>query len=482
MRAVCFLFLVLCVSGFASEEHLARLNAQVQKDLQIITSPFCPWLPIKQTSSGAHIYDVVIVGGGQTGLGLAFALKKEHVTNILIFDENEEGFEGPWLTYAHMDTLRSSKTTNGPNCDVPSLACQSWYEAKYGAEAWEALKYIPRVHWAEYLKWFREVLNLPVVNRAKVQALRWDAREQCFIVPIESGGEVYARKVILATGLQGSGQWSVPCFMTANLPKALYSSAYEDIPLEKLKGKKVAILGAGPCAFDMAILSHGAGAEEIHLFSKRSTLVDKDIVWRDYLGFLRHFPDLADEDKWKFIAKMHEIGQAPVAHTVAKVRAMNNVYMHFNSPWLNTTAKGDLACVETPEGEYAFDYLLVSTGCVVDLSLREELKEFYGEIALWCDCFCPPEEQHYEPLLCMPYLGEHFQFTERSPGKAPYVRSVFNATGGALMNAGFSIGSGLAGLKYGIQRIVDGVVGQLFLEERDYYYEAIERCNDSLYH
>lgn len=34
---------------------------------------------------------------------------------------------------------------------------QSYYEARYGAEAWAALDKIPKEQWMEYLVWYRQV-------------------------------------------------------------------------------------------------------------------------------------------------------------------------------------------------------------------------------------------------------------------------------------------------------------------------------------
>jgi hypothetical protein len=44
---------------------------------------------------GQTAYDAVIVGGGQSGLGAAFGLLRERITNILVIDENPAGQEGP---------------------------------------------------------------------------------------------------------------------------------------------------------------------------------------------------------------------------------------------------------------------------------------------------------------------------------------------------------------------------------------------------
>jgi len=118
-----------------------------------------------------HVYDVVIVGGGQSGLGTAFGLMRERITNFLVIDENPEGFEGPWITYARMYTLRTPKELPSIDLGVPSLTFKSWYIAKNGAEAWEKLDKIPRTDWMEYLKWYRNVLKIPVKNEVKLDLI-----------------------------------------------------------------------------------------------------------------------------------------------------------------------------------------------------------------------------------------------------------------------------------------------------------------------
>lgn len=86
-----------------------------------------------------HVYDAVIIGGGQCGLGAAFGLLRERISNILIIDENQEGYEGPWVTYARMVTLRTPKHLTSIDLGVPSLTFRSWWEAQFGSKGWEAV-------------------------------------------------------------------------------------------------------------------------------------------------------------------------------------------------------------------------------------------------------------------------------------------------------------------------------------------------------
>src|SRR5580692_4920542 len=144
--------------------NLLALEAQVRDDLAKTSHPSASWLKPQTGPDGQPALDILIVGGGQSGLALAFGLRRSQVTNILIVDKAEEGKEGPWLSYARMHTLRSPKDYTGPDLEIPSLTYQSWHEARFGKEAWQALDLIRRELWAEYLLWFRQVVGLTVRN------------------------------------------------------------------------------------------------------------------------------------------------------------------------------------------------------------------------------------------------------------------------------------------------------------------------------
>lgn len=464
---------------------LKKLEARASKELELLDyPPRKNWLPARKTKEGKLIYDVLIVGGGQTAMSLLFSLIREKVTNIIAFDECPEGHEGPWRTYARMETLRTPKYTTGPDCDIPSLTFQAWYEAQHGEKAWKAMHFIPRLEWASYLQWLRHFLQLPIVNNSKAGTIRWMEDEKCFAVPIISQGSkvVYARKIILATGLQGSGEWATPDFIQKNIPREYYYQTSESIDFKKVKGKKIGILGGGPCAFDNALQCCEHGAEEVHMFFKKPKLVNLHVfLWGEYAGFLKNFPNLPDAEKWRMVAKMIEIGQPPTPSGVEAVRAQKKIFLHFSSPWLDAKMDDGHPTVITPQSEISLDFLIIAIGWVVNLDRRMELEAFHDKIALWSDKFTPPKNQNYPLLLQSPYLGKGSNFTEKIPGTAPYLSSIFNCTGGALLSTGFNAGTGLTGMKYSIKSVVQEVSNQLFSEDIDYFYQTLETYHDAIF-
>lgn len=91
-------------------------------------------------------HNVLIVGGGQTGCGLAFALSRAGIGKVSVIDAAEdESRAGIWLTAARMNLLRTPKALTGPELGITALGFQAWFEARHGTEAYAAIDRIPRV-------------------------------------------------------------------------------------------------------------------------------------------------------------------------------------------------------------------------------------------------------------------------------------------------------------------------------------------------
>ena len=108
-----------------STSRLTELNQQVERDLALIQYPESRWVPLTSAPDGSQALDVLIVGAGQGGQAVGAALQRERIENFLIIDRAPMGQEGPWRGYARMQMLRSWKTVNGPDLDLPSLTFQS---------------------------------------------------------------------------------------------------------------------------------------------------------------------------------------------------------------------------------------------------------------------------------------------------------------------------------------------------------------------
>jgi cation diffusion facilitator CzcD-associated flavoprotein CzcO len=457
---------------------LLRLSEQVQRELSLLNYPARAWVQKKSTSAGLPIYDVLIVGAGQGGLATAFGLLRERVDNILVVDENPLDRAGPWLSFARMHTLRTPKYLTGPDLGVPSLTPRAYYEAQFGEGSWETLSYLPRTLWAEYLRWYRETLALPVQPDTRVGALVWVPDQRAFRVPCAQNGvseTLWARRVVLATGIEGSGAWQIPRSVKDSLPERLYAHSARQIDFAALSGKAVAVLGAGAAAFDNAATALEHGAREVRMFFRRAQLVDVNAYrWAEFVGFLKHFGDLPDAHKWRFVRQILRMGQLPPRDTFKRAQTLPGFQLTPDTHTLAFEPAGEGLRIRTNHGDYQADFLIVGTGFVTDLKLRPELSAIEPEIARWADRYQPAASEAHEDLARHPYLGANFELTERVPGNAPYLANLFNFTFGGLLSLGFG-GASISGMKYAVARLVFGLTRSLFLEDAELYYDSL--CN-----
>ena len=220
---------------------LDALEQRVRTELELLKYPELPWVPPRRID-GRAVLDVLIVGAGQGGLAVASTLLRERVDNILVIDAAARGREGPWRTYARMKTLRSWKTVTGPDMGFPSLTFQAWFEAQHGAPAFESLGKIAKEDWNDYLLWLRDTLALPVENGVRLQGIE-PAGELLAATLQDAQGQrvVLARKLVLAMGIERSGQWWMPPTVAA-LPQHLRAHTGDAIDFAPLKGRRVAVL------------------------------------------------------------------------------------------------------------------------------------------------------------------------------------------------------------------------------------------------
>lgn len=450
---------------------LLDLEADVARDLDLLAFRGADWTIARQ-HEGAPVLDVAIVGGGQSGLAAAFALIGERISNILVLDENPAGQEGPWVTYARMRTLRTPKHLTGIDLGIPSLTFRAWYEAQFGRSGWDALGKIPRGQWMEYLRWYRRVLNLSVRNDAQVTDVT-PVVPGLFRVMLADGEELLARKVVLATGIQGGGEWHVPDFVKRALPDRLYAHTSAAIDYPALRGKSIGILGIGASAFDNATAALEAGAAEVHVFARRPELPRiNPIRFMEAVGFTPRYPELSDADKYRVMADFLTKNQPPTTDMFEAAAAHPGFHLHLGSPWMAVAEVDGGAQVTTPTGVHTFDFLVLSTGLLSDPALRPELAGLAGRIARWRDRYTPPDGQANALLDAHPYLGPAFQFLPRDPQDAPMLHGLFAFNYSALASIGLSA-SALSGLKHAIPRLARGIADQLFQDDAPQLVDAL---------
>ncbi len=458
---------------------------QARHDLARLNYPAPNWVPPSNGPDGKPLLDVLVVGGGMCGQTAAFALQKEGLRNLRIIDQAAHGQEGPWGTYARMETLRSPKHLTSPDLGVASLTFRAWYEAQHGVDGWDALYKIPLQQWLDYLHWVRNIAAIPVENDTRLHALEPAGTLLRAQLQGPRGSEtLYARKLVLALGRDGSGAARLPRFpsfdpaqarshtRTRTLTNLQVFHSADAIDFAAFKGQRVGVLGAGSSAFDNAATALEAGATQVAMFARRATLpqVNKS-KWTSFPGFFHGFIALDDTMRWKFLTHVFDEQVPPPFESVLRCDKHAAFSLHLGEPWTDLAATKPLR-VTTPKGTHEFDAVIIATGFDVDLMARAEVAAFREQVQVWADKVPPHEAARHPEEARFPYLGPGFEFLERSPGAQPAARNVHLFNWGCTMSHGQLAGD-IPGLGTGATRLAQALARDVFLMDQHRLYDML---------
>ena len=440
---------------------LAALEARVTRDLEILQLPPKEWVPPRHRD-GARVLDVAVIGAGMCGIAAAGSLIFRGIRHLRVFEAAAAGEEGPWVTVARMDTLRSPKTLPGPCFGIPSLTFRAWYEAREGAAAWEALYKIPNAVWQHYLTWLIRVLALPVTHQARVTAVT--PEEGLLRLTIETGDgveSVLARRVVLATGRAGAGGFHWPGFAPRDLAPDLAAHAYDAIDFTRLQGRSLAVLGAGPAAWDNAATALERGAASATLYVRRKTLpqINKGRGSAGP-GYLHGWDALDLERRWQLIAYMHDVQSPPPHETVHRALRLPGFRIELGTPIEAARREGAQVALTlggTNPREARHDFLIIGTGFRVDMAEVPALAALAPHIARWRDRYRPPPGLSRPEMEEFPFLGAGFELQPRSNAAPPELGLIHLVNYGAHVTHG-GIASDIPGVVVAGERVARAIL------------------------
>jgi len=414
-------------------------------------------------------HNVTIVGGGQSGCALAFALRRAGIGRVTILEAApDEQRAGIWLNAARMNLLRTPKTLPGPELGIPALSFQAWYEARHGQEAYAAIDRIPRTDWADYLSWYKHFLNIN--PRYQTRLNRVEPVDGHFRLHLETSGGTTTeatRKIIFATGFAGGGGPIIPDVLTRNLPSSHYAHTEDAIDFAALRDKTVAVIGAAAAAFDAAGVALENGASAVHLFARRDTIAATPITRsRGFPGAYDNYHQLPDADRWQQAIRFFRFGSTPTTDAVERAVKFPNFHLHLSSSWTNATLDGGQVETEINGTAYRFDFVIAGTGYSPDIASRPELSDFGDRILLWCDRYTPPAAEQDNLLARHPYLGAGHEFLEKTPGSAPFLKDIHVQNPSGFLSFGLPIGD-VPSMKRDIPTIVGRISSDLFGADLD---------------
>ncbi|MBU8536317.1 NAD(P)-binding domain-containing protein [Falsiroseomonas tokyonensis] len=447
---------------------LDALEARLREDLGYLEMPAKPWVPARR-HAGQAVTDAVIIGGGMCGLAVAAALQLLGITNIRVLDRAPAGQEGPWVTFARMETLRSPKTLAGPALDLPALTFRAWYEHQHGAAAFAALGKIPRGMWMDYLVWYRKVMGIAVENGVTVTAIRPET-EALFALET-TAGRIFARRVVLATGRDGLGGPWLPEIAYA-LPPALRAHSRDTIDFSALAGKRVGVVGAGASAMDNAAAALEAGCGRLDMFVRRAELprVNK-FTGIGSPGVVHGFAGLPDDWKWRFLDLVLSAQTPPPRDSTLRVSRFPHAHLHLGSPIRALSAEGGEIRLETPKSVFGLDFLIFGTGFRVDLAARPELAHLAPHIRLWGDRFVA--ERPNEELATSPDLDPGFAFQEKVPGNCPSLARLHCFNYPATLSHG-KLSGDIPAVSAGAKRLARFLARAFFVEDKEQHFANLK--------
>ncbi|WP_020499092.1 flavin-containing monooxygenase [Sciscionella marina] len=205
-------------------------------------------------STGARIpdHEIVIIGGGLSGIGAAIMLDRAGFSDYLLLEEGD-GFGGAW----HWNTYP------GVGVDIPSFAYQFSFEQITG---WSRV-YAPGVELKAYAEHCVDKYDVRRRSRLRttVLAAAYDDADDLWEIRLDGDEVISARYVVAATGvltkpkepeIPGVGEFAGEVMHTARWDHSV-----------DLNGKRVAIIGTGASAVQI-IPSIASEVEQLTVFQR----------------------------------------------------------------------------------------------------------------------------------------------------------------------------------------------------------------------
>lgn len=229
-----------------------------------------PYMPVKAREPKTDHVTVALIGGGFAGLHTAAKLKESGVENVRIIDKAGD-FGGVWYWNRYPGIM----------CDTSSLVYMPLLE-ETGHVPTEKYAHGPEIR--EHCRRIGRQYELydNALFHTTVTEVRWDETESVWHISSDRGDDFTAQFVTIGVGplhvaqlprIPGIDSFAGKSFHTTQWDYDYTGGDSEGAPLDRLTGKRVAVIGTGATAIQMIPEVARAGAE-MFVFQRTPTSVD----------------------------------------------------------------------------------------------------------------------------------------------------------------------------------------------------------------
>jgi cation diffusion facilitator CzcD-associated flavoprotein CzcO len=321
------------------------------------------------------VCDVAIVGAGPYGLSLASHLKAAKVDTRIFGDP---------LSFWRQNMPQGMQVRSAWDAthivDPHQRFTLDAYAAASGLGKPDPL---PREDFVRYGDWFQRSA-VPDLDRRKVA--RIDATEGGFLLRLDDGQALGARRVVVAAGL--ANQAYRPSQFAA-LPSELVSHTCDHSSLASFRGRRVAVIGCGQSGCEGAALLNEAGAEvdiisrdPIHWLGAGTSghLARRDLYWRLHkmlstrsgvgpfpLNWLNEAPEIVHRLPKSLRAAINAMSLRPGAAGWIKPR-LGGVHIDSGRVVFGARQSGERIILDLDNGSREFDHVMLATGYRIDVA------------------------------------------------------------------------------------------------------------------
>jgi len=229
-----------------------------------------PYTPVTPRDAINKTYEVVVLGGGFSGILAGVELRKAGISDFCHIDHGGD-FGGVW----YWNRYPGLQCDNDAYCYFPLLEEMNYMPSKKFTEGYEILEYAQSIC-------RKYDLYKNAMFHTLVDSLQWDDAALQWQIKTKQGDSIKAKHLIVANGLlnipklpgiPGIHQFKGHKFHTARWDYDYTGGSQREPVLHKLADKKVAIIGTGATAIQL-VPYLGKYAETFYVLQRTPSCVD----------------------------------------------------------------------------------------------------------------------------------------------------------------------------------------------------------------